>query len=122
MDKSLMEEFKAQLLEKKQQTIEQLQSIGSKVAGTDGDFEACLPQYGDSMEDNANEVADYAKNLSLEKDLEKELHDIEKAMAKIEDGTYGVCSHCGKDIEIERLKIRPESGSCVECKKTLKNQ
>lgn len=124
MDKAILAELKAQLEQKKKTTIEQLQSIGSRSMdeGAENNFDAKFPDYGDSMEDSATEVADYTKNLSLERDLEKELEDVEKALAKIEDGTYGVCVHCGKDIEIERLKIRPESSSCVECKKRLKNQ
>ena len=122
MNKQTLDELKAQLEQKKQTTIEQLQSIGSRTEGSEENFEAKFPDYGDSMEDNATEVADYTKNLSLERDLEKELNDIEKSLQAMEDGSYGICSHCGKEIEMERLKIRPESSSCVECKKRLKNQ
>jgi len=122
MDQSLISELKDQLEKKRIVIIEQLQSIGSRTEGAETNFDAKFPDYGDSLEDSATEVADYTKNLSLERDLEKELHDVESALVKIDNGTYGICSHCGKQIEIERLKVRPESSSCVECKKKLKNQ
>ncbi|MFA6421968.1 MAG: TraR/DksA C4-type zinc finger protein [Candidatus Buchananbacteria bacterium] len=122
MEKELIAQFKAQLEDRRNILVGQLQSIGSRTDGEAIDFEAKFPDYGDSMEDNATEVADYTKNLSLERDLEKELHDVESALKKIADGSYGICVHCNKEIELERLKIRPASSSCVECKKKLKNQ
>jgi len=121
MDKELIAELKAQLEQKKKIIIEQLQSIGSRTDGEQINFEAKFPDYGDSLEDSATEVADYTKNLSLERDLEKELNDIEKALKRMEGDGYGICTHCNKQIELERLKVRPESSSCVECKNRLKN-
>jgi RNA polymerase-binding protein DksA len=122
MDKAKMAEFKTMLAEKRKEVIKQLESVGHKAENGKDNYNAEFPDYGDSMEDNAIEVADYAKNLSLEKDLEKELNSIDKAVKAIESGSYGVCKHCNEDIEIERLKIRPESNSCIKCKKALKNQ
>lgn len=120
MDQQLLPELRQQLLAKRQMIIEQLEGIGSPAAGKDN-FDAKFPDYGDSMEDSAVEVADYTKNLSLERDLEKELQGVDKAIKSMDDGTYGVCSYCGNEIELERLKIRPESTSCVACKNALKN-
>lgn len=38
-----------------------------------------------------------------------------RALAKIEDGTYGTCDNCGKDIGFERLEARPKAVMCVAC-------
>lgn len=122
MDKQLINDLKKQLEERKENVLEQLRSIGHQQVGEPGDeinFNADFPDYGDSAEDNAVEVADYAKNLSVERELEKDLRDIEKAIKKMDDGSYGVCNHCGEPIEVERLKVRPESGSCVSCKNAI---
>jgi RNA polymerase-binding transcription factor DksA len=123
MDIKLLTTLKKALIEKKEMLIKQLESIGSRVSkdGENENFEAKFPDYGDSQEDNAVEVADYAKNLSLERNLESDLEGTEKALDTMEKGTYGICSYCGKPIEVERLKIRPESTSCVACKNALKS-
>jgi DnaK suppressor protein len=42
---------------------------------------------------------------------------IDQALAKIEDGTYGVCEDCGEQIAFERLEALPFATLCVECKK-----
>jgi len=41
---------------------------------------------------------------------------ITKALAKIEDGTFGTCEECGEDISIKRLEARPETTLCIRCK------
>jgi RNA polymerase-binding transcription factor DksA len=122
MDKEILKKLKIKLEEQRAWVIQQLESVGDRKDGAEVNFDAKFPQYGDSVEDSAVEVADYTKNLSLEKDLEKELKDISGALKKIEDGTYGVCKYCHKVIELERLEIRPESSSCVSCKKALKGE
>ena len=40
---------------------------------------------------------------------------IQAALTRIEDGTYGVCDNCGKDIGDARLAAVPEATRCVEC-------
>jgi DnaK suppressor protein len=44
------------------------------------------------------------------------LDKINKALAKIEDGSFGVCEECGEEISIKRLEARPETTLCIRCK------
>lgn len=122
MDPKHLEEFKNKLEEKKKQIIAQLEKIGHRAEVGEDNFQADFPDYGESLEDSAVEVADYAKNLSFEKELEKQLADVEGALLRIEKGNYGTCHFCGKEIEAERLKIRPESSACVGCKNKIKGK
>lgn len=41
---------------------------------------------------------------------------IKKTLARIEDGTFGICDKCGEEIDIRRLKARPVTTQCIECK------
>ena len=41
---------------------------------------------------------------------------IKKALARIENGTFGTCETCGEDISIERMKARPVTSQCIDCK------
>jgi DnaK suppressor protein len=41
---------------------------------------------------------------------------IKKALERIENGTFGICESCGEEISIERLKARPVTTQCIECK------
>jgi len=40
---------------------------------------------------------------------------VERALAKLAEGTYGVCDVCGNEIPAARLEAQPESGVCVTC-------
>jgi RNA polymerase-binding transcription factor DksA len=44
------------------------------------------------------------------------LDKIEKALRKIEDGTFGVCEECAEEISVKRLEARPETTLCIRCK------
>jgi DnaK suppressor protein len=41
---------------------------------------------------------------------------IKKALERIENGTFGICETCGEEITVKRLKARPVTSQCIECK------
>ena len=43
------------------------------------------------------------------------LGDIDAALARIEDGTYGTCTKCGKEISVGRLEAYPWASLCIDC-------
>ena len=48
--------------------------------------------------------------------LGDELKEIDAALARIEDGGYGLCTGCGDAIALERLRVLPFAELCIECK------
>ena len=47
---------------------------------------------------------------------------IDEAIARIDDGTYGVCESCGEKISTKRLEARPVTTLCIECKTRQEEQ
>jgi DnaK suppressor protein len=47
---------------------------------------------------------------------------IKDALRRIEEGTYGICEECGEDIPIARLKARPVTNYCLDCKTRMESQ
>lgn len=112
-----MAHFSAAFLKEMKELLESAKAkIEHELAGTVTDE---FPDYGAKEDENAEEMATYETNVRLEETLQSELRDIKKALATIEDKTYGVCKYCKKPITEDRLRARPTSGSCVECKKTI---
>jgi len=65
------------------------------------------------------ETATYERerDLSLLDNVRDLLDRVDRALAKITDGTYGVCESCGKSIEAARLKALPHATLCISCKR-----
>lgn len=74
---------------------------------------------GDTDDDNSLESTTLSDDMPIVDELQEELRDVRKALTMIERETYGVCKYCQKPIDVKRLEARPESSSCVACKKTL---
>lgn len=72
------------------------------------------PTTGNHMADDATDVAEQAKTLALRTHLEGMLKEVDRALARIEKGTYGSCEKCGKPIGEERLQAMPWVTLCIE--------
>ena len=120
MNKAFVEEMKGLLVSEKAKLEGELGRFAHRnPKAIEEDFDVNFPNLGDKEDENASEVATYSDNLSLEDELEKQLRDVLSAMKMIEAGTYGTCKYCKQEIAEARLRARPTSSSCVECKKTL---
>lgn len=113
---------KALLFEEKGRLGKELEEFTKKNPNVAGDFNATFPEYGDKEDENAQEIAEYTANKPLEETLEKMLRDVEKALARLDEGDYGICKYCGEPIDEKRLLARPTSSACVSCKKTLTDE
>jgi DnaK suppressor protein len=62
-------------------------------------------------------TTDRERDLSLLENARDLLDQVERALRKIADGTYGRCATCGKAIEAARLKALPHASLCIACKR-----
>jgi len=67
-------------------------------------------------EEEATESFELEKRITLEKRILDQLAGVEHALQKFEEGTYGKCDDCGKDIAPERLEALPQASLCLDCK------
>ena len=67
-------------------------------------------------EEGATETFELEKRLALEKRGKEFLGEVEHALYKFEQGTYGQCDVCGQPIDIARLEALPQVGLCLNCK------
>ncbi len=72
------------------------------------------PATGNHMADDATDVAEQAKTLALRTHLEGMLKEVDRALVRIDKGTYGKCERCGVRISQERLKAMPWATLCIE--------
>lgn len=66
--------------------------------------------------DRASVESDRSFELRLRGREQKLMEKIDEALARIEEGTYGICDECGEDITVKRLEARPVAKFCIDCK------
>lgn len=72
--------------------------------------------YGNGVGEAATETSAAERDRALIENLEHVRGQVEAALQRLEDGTYGTCVTCGQPIPIERLEALPFAAQCVSCK------
>ena len=101
-----------QLRDERANLVHQLSELG---ANEDGELRDDV-DFGEGFADAAAATAERTEVLGLVESLKKMLDEVDAALARVEDGSYGTCVSCGKQIGEARLEFRPESIYCVDCK------
>lgn len=66
--------------------------------------------------DRASHESDRSFELRIRDREHKLIKKIKKALVRIENETFGICEACGEDISIQRIKARPVTTQCIDCK------
>jgi DnaK suppressor protein len=71
--------------------------------------------FGKRVGEGTNQAVERITQTSAARSLWAKLQDVERALAKLDDGTYGTCDSCGGAIEPARLEAIPWATRCVGC-------
>lgn len=114
MDKETLELFKVRL-------TTMLSELEGEVSTT---VEGMRDAQGAFPDPNDRATMESDRNLTLRiRDRERKLRGkVEEALARIADGSFGICESCGEDIAVKRLEARPVTTLCVKCKSSQEDQ
>src|SRR3990167_9535393 len=108
MDKQRLKHFREILIKKMAGLLGIADDTVTRMSEGDGTF----PDPLDRALSESNSTIELRKRDRERKLIQK----IQKAIQKMEDGTYGVCEICGEEIGEVRLEVRPETTLCISCK------
>lgn len=116
-DAETLRHFKELLLEKRREAEEEVEAIESNLSNLqdveDADYSSSAHHMGDVGSDVEEEELDY----QLLERTKKYIGQIDDALERIENGTYGICQATGKPIQKERLEAVPHTRYSIEAKK-----
>jgi RNA polymerase-binding protein DksA len=120
IDAAMEQRLRQQLLAGRDRLHEELRRENEERAETDnyGSLVNAVPDPGDASV--ATEQADL-RQAQIGRDV-AELRQIEAALGRIDDGSYGVCSVCGLDIAAARLQANPAAERCIVCQSAFEKQ
>ena len=105
------------LLEERRRVLDAIENLHAENPGSIGD-ETDEPTFQDNhLGDIATATFDREMATSLEENSNHVLAEIEAALARIDDGTYGLCERCGRPIGPERLGALAWATLCIEDKR-----
>jgi len=107
------EQLRSRLESERKRLIEELEQLMASAQPTDERREGS--PFG-KREEEATETSELEKRLALEGRSRGLLAEVEHALQKFEQGTYGLCDKCGQPILPERLEALPQASLCLQCK------
>lgn len=111
-----IDRFRQMLLDERERIRGAIEYLHEENPGSIED-ETGEESYDNHPADVATVTHDREVDYTLEDNAEGVLKAIDKALAKFEDGTYGICERCGKPIAPERLEALPYAELCIDCKR-----
>lgn len=116
LSKKEIEDLKAQLLAERKDLEAQYRELEESSFGANQSDLTGEMGFDEEYADAGTATFERERDLSLVNNLRDLMERIDKALAKIEEGTYGLCDRCGKPIEKARLKALPYANLCIKDK------
>ncbi len=108
-----LNKIRARLESERQQLLNELEGLQASIQPAEVRREGS--PFG-KREEEATESFELEKRLALEKQTRANLAEIEHALEKFKNGTYGLCDICGQPIPADRLEAVPHANLCLTCK------
>jgi RNA polymerase-binding protein DksA len=107
--------FREELLEHRERLLNTIKrhDIGTSSL-TEETGELVSSSNDNHLADTATETYERELDEGLEEDARDQLHQVDEALTRIEEGTYGNCASCGKEIPVERLEAVPWTTLCID--------
>jgi YteA family regulatory protein len=109
-----IQHFKSMLLKQKKELETSIQMRETDERASERESVGELSLYDNHPGDMGTELYEREKDLGLHELMQKQLDDVNQALQKIENGTYGICDVSGKEIPLERLEAIPTAATCIE--------
>lgn len=111
-------QFRDALLDERQRVEHALATLRDDHAGSlDDEVEEVSPTADNHLGETASATLGREIDYTLGDNAEQVISEIDAALERIEDGSYGTCSNCGEEIPSARLEANPWASLCIDCKR-----
>jgi DnaK suppressor protein len=112
LDATKLERLGEQLSQQRADLRREIQEYGADPDRDEVAFDADA-----GFSDRSHSTEERARVIAVVRALRSNLHDVDRALVKMDTGTYGTCERCGRQIGDERLEAIPWALLCIDCKK-----
>lgn len=116
LPKEVLSKLQKALLKKRARLMGNVEKLEEEsFMNSQKDFSGDISGYKTHIADIGSDASGMELMLGLASNQQKLLQQVNDALARIEDGTYGLCQMCGKPIPQARLEAIPEAELCLNC-------
>ena len=112
-----IDHFRNLLVDERKRVVAAIQNLHDDHPGTISDETGEDAVFDNHLADTATETYDRELDYTLEENSENVLAEIDAALKRIDDGTYGICTNRGEQIPLERLEALPWATLCIDCQR-----
>lgn len=105
-----------------QERLDELDRSAAALSAEDAGSDVDLSHVHQHPGDQGTELADFERETAVIEAAQNDRGEIVAALARIDEGTYGRCVDCGKEIPEGRLEIKPEAARCLEDQAKFENR
>jgi RNA polymerase-binding protein DksA len=110
--------FRTVLLEERERVQKAIANLRDDHPGSlDEEVEEIAATSDNHLAETASATLDREIDYTLEENSGHVLAELDAALKRLDDGTYGVCTSCGQEIAPERLEAYPWASLCIDCKR-----
>ena len=122
LDPAKLDELRAALLERREQVQGELDQLNEELRTLGVDQENERGGLGNHLAEDGSNVTEQERILRVSGDLQDIMVQVDEALERMDEGTYGLCRRCGKPINPERLEAFPYVAYCIDCQSLLERE
>ncbi len=118
MTKQQLKQFRQALLQERTKFASEIKAIVKETSKNPREASGDLSAYTVHMADMSADTYDRELSMNIVSSEQEVLYQIDDALKRMEEGTFGVCQQCGKPINLSRLRAVPYASLCISCQRT----
>ncbi len=122
MNAKMQEKLRTQLEERRSQIEGNVSSMAEEIRSIGIDQDDENGSLGNHMADDGSNVFEAERLVTISEDIQQLLGQIDAALERMKQGTYGPCQRCGKPIGEDRLEAFPYVAYCIECQSIIERE
>jgi len=116
--KQQLKEFRTALMRERAKYAGEIRAIAREASKNPREASGDLSSYTVHMADMSADTYQRELSMNLASSEQAVLYEIDDALKRLDEGTFGVCLQCGKPISLSRLKAVPYTSLCISCQRT----
>jgi len=122
LTKEQLKQFRQLLITERAKFANEIRSIAQETSKSPRDASGDLSGYTVHMADMSADTYDREMTTNMLSNEQEILYQIDDALKRLDDGSFGLCQQCNQPIAMSRLKAVPYASHCINCQRTKEQQ